>query len=86
LILESVGSRAFAVKENGIYYVSTPLAGSNGSVRFLDLATGKSHEVISIKDFAGGYGGLTVSPDRDTVLFAVSARTGSNVMVVENFK
>jgi hypothetical protein len=86
LILESVGSRAFTVKENGIYYVSTPSAGDNASVRFLDFATGKSHEVISINGFVGGFGGLTVSPDRETMLFAVTARTGSNVMVVENFK
>ena len=86
LILESVGSRAFTVKESGIYYVPTPSAGDNASVRFLDFATRKSREITSIKDFVGGFGGLTVSPDRETMLFAVAARTGSNVMVVENFK
>ena len=74
------------MKESGIYYVPTPSAGDNASVRFLDFATRKSREITSIKDFVGGFGGLTVSPDRETMLFAVAARTGSNVMVVENFK
>jgi len=85
-VLESVGSRAFAVREDGIYYVPAPLVYGNSSVRFLDFATGKSQEIESIKESAAGFGGLTVSPDGKTVLLAVATRTGSNVMVVENFR
>jgi len=86
LVLESVASRAFAVMEDGIYYVPTPTTDGTTSVRFHNFATDNNLEIASIKDFAGGFGGLTVSPDRKTFLFTVRARTGSNVMVVENFK
>lgn len=84
LILQSIGSRAFTVAEDGIYYISSPSADGSAAVRFHDFAKDKSHEITSFKEnFAGG---LTVSPDRKTILFSVFARTGSNVMVVENFK
>jgi dipeptidyl aminopeptidase/acylaminoacyl peptidase len=86
LVLKSVGSRSFAVIENGIYYVQTPTLDQDASVRFLDFATGKNREMASIKELAGGFGGLAVSPDRKTILFAAATRTGSNVMVVENFR
>ncbi|HEY3458727.1 MAG TPA: hypothetical protein VGK64_29360 [Bryobacteraceae bacterium] len=62
------------------------MAESDASIRFLDFATGKSREIAPIKESAGGFGGLTVSPDRNTMLFAVATRTGSNVMVVDNFR
>jgi Tol biopolymer transport system component len=84
LVLKSIGYRAFAVRRDGIYYISSPTANGSASVRFYDFATGKSREITSFKEnFAGG---LTVSPDRKTILFSVFARTGSNVMIVDNFR
>jgi len=83
LLLPSVIERAFVVMEEGIYYV--PKAGPDGFtvVNFYDLATGKTREIarVSLHVFEG----MTVSPDRKSILLPVLSRTGSNVMVVENF-
>jgi len=83
-VLESVASRAFVVRNDGIYYVSAPSADGGAALGFYDFATGESRKITSFKEnFAGG---LTVSPDRETMLLSVFGRTGSNVMVVENFR
>ena len=83
-VLESVASRAFVVRNDGIYYVSAPSADGGASLGFYDFATGKSKKITSFKEnFTGG---LTVSPDGQTMLLSVFGRTGSNVMVVDNFR
>jgi len=65
-VLESVASRAFVVRNDGIYYVSAPSAEGGASLGFYDFATGKSKKITSFKEnFAGG---LTVSPDRQIML------------------
>jgi hypothetical protein len=83
-VLESVASRAFVVRDDGIYYVSPPSEDGGASAAFYDFATGESRQITSFKEnFAGG---MTVSPDRETMLLSVFGRTGSNVMVVDNFR
>ncbi|HEY6991095.1 MAG TPA: winged helix-turn-helix domain-containing protein [Bryobacteraceae bacterium] len=83
-VLESVGVRAFVVRDDGIYYIPVLSADGDASVWFYDFATGKSKKITS---FTGNFaGGLTVSPDRETMLLTALGRTGSNVMVVDNFR
>lgn len=86
LVLPSVGSRSFTVREDGIYYLQRAIAESGASIRFLDFATGQSREIAPVEESARLFGGLTVSPDRKTILFATATRTGSNVMVVDKFR
>jgi hypothetical protein len=83
MILESVIQRCFVVTEDGIYYI--PKAGQEGvtSIDFHEFATGKKHKIAAIKHDV--FEGMTVSPDRETILFSVVSRSGSNLMVVENF-
>jgi Tol biopolymer transport system component len=82
-VLAYVASRAFVVRNDGIYYVSSPEGDGGASLGFYDFATRKSRKITSFKEnFAGG---LTVSPDRATMLLSVFGRTGSNVMIVDNF-
>jgi len=83
MVLPSIGSREFKVLEGGVYYVQPPAAAGDCAIRFYDFATGKSQEIASIKDFAGG---LTISPDRTTFLFSVTRRSEANVMIVDNFR
>ena len=66
-----------------LHFVPLPqtVARPCGSMISPQARAGRLHP--SKKKFAGG---LTVSPDRKSILFSVFARTGSNVMVVENFK
>jgi dipeptidyl aminopeptidase/acylaminoacyl peptidase len=83
-ILDSIPSRSFTVTQDGIYYIPTPAEDGSTSLRFRNFATGTDQPIAPIKrDF---FGGLTVSPDRQTILFSMATRTGSNVMIVDNFR
>ena len=83
-ILEFVYQRAFFVAENGIYYVPRPGRDGGTTINFRDVGTGKAREIAHLKMRCSGT--LTVSPDRKSILLSVVARSGANVMVVENFR
>ena len=82
LVLESIESRPFDVREDGIFYVPSPTADGSSSARFYDFAAGKDREIVSVKDAVGD---LAVSPDRKTFLLGVRMRAGANIMIVDNF-
>jgi Tol biopolymer transport system component/DNA-binding winged helix-turn-helix (wHTH) protein len=82
-VVESVWYRAFAVMDDGIYYIPAPAA-NGGSVRFHSFATGEDKEVSSIGQPT--FQGLSVSPDRKTILFSAEVQTGSNIMVADSFR
>ncbi|MBV8552404.1 MAG: PD40 domain-containing protein [Acidobacteriaceae bacterium] len=82
-VLDSVCCRAFAVVEDGIYYLTCLDRGS--SINFHRFATNKNEEIIRLKEESSGIG-LAVSADRKTFLFPMRSRNGSNVMVVDNFR
>lgn len=84
-IVEKVAERGFAVFEDGIYYLS---AGSTVAgryeIRFHEFATGRSRLVSPI---AGQLSfGFSVSPDRKTFLFTLVPSSGSDLMLIENFR
>ena len=83
-VVDFVVFRAFAVVEDGIYYIGR--GGENGQypLRFLQFSTGKSHELTRL-DHPTNYG-LTVAPDRKTFVFTKTASFGSDLMLVENFR
>jgi Tol biopolymer transport system component/DNA-binding winged helix-turn-helix (wHTH) protein len=83
IVLRSIASRAFIVAEDGIFYVPIPAADGSSSIQFYDFTARKSHQIAAIKDFVGG---LTLSSDRKTFLFCVKSRSGSNIMIVDNFR
>jgi serine/threonine protein kinase/Tol biopolymer transport system component len=74
---------SFAVVDNGIYYVprSDPVKGY--SIRFLELATGKSEIIAELGKQS--YWSLSVSPDRRWILYTQQDQAGSDLMLVENF-
>ncbi len=82
-VLESVWYRAFVVMDDGIFYIPAPGA-KGSSVRFRSFATGEDKEISPIGQPT--FQGLSVSPDRKTILFAAEVQTGSNIMVVDNFR
>jgi Tol biopolymer transport system component len=87
-VLESVSLAvlSFVMAENGIYYIWRPGAGRFGiyELRFLDFSTGKSQTLTKFE--AGSSQGLTVSPDRKTILFGFAERVKEDLMLVENFR
>jgi Tol biopolymer transport system component/DNA-binding winged helix-turn-helix (wHTH) protein len=83
-VLESVYGRAFVVVDDGIYYIPDTSADGTRSVRFHSFATHEDQEVSRLGQAV--YMGIAVSPDRKTILFTSVVRTGSNIMVVDNFR
>src|SRR5207237_2670103 len=61
-VVDSVADRAFAVMEDGIYYLTQPRAEGGGSINFHRFATKKNEEILRFKERAFTLG-LTVSPD-----------------------
>jgi eukaryotic-like serine/threonine-protein kinase len=83
-LLKSAWFANFAVVDDGIYYMPAPEPNSNSSVRFLSFATGRDKEIAPI--ISAPHQGLAVSPDRKTILYATNVRSGSSIMVVDNFR
>jgi hypothetical protein len=82
-LLDSVASRNFAVTEQGIYY-ARPAAESKWSARFLNLATGVDTRIAEFTKPAAL--GLTLSPDRRTLLYTQIDDEGCDLMLVDNFR
>ncbi len=77
---------SYIVTENGIYYVfkTGPPGSEHLEFWFSDLSTGKSRKLMQFSG-AGGQG-LTISPDRKTMLYTVAAGNSTNLVLAENFR
>jgi len=82
-LIDSVDQRNFAVAEQGIYYARAN-PGSGWSLRFLNLATGADTRIAEFTKPA--MLGLSLSPDRRTLLYTQLDDEGSDLMLVENFR
>ncbi len=81
---------SFAVEAEGIYYVSGAFQADSGAVsrppyliQFHHFADGATQTVASLEEYLQG---LSISPDRRTLLYTRLASTGSDLMLVENFR
>ena len=74
-----------AVVENGFYYWASRGSDGRWPLMFFDLSSRKSAEVARITAAVLNHG-LTVSPDRKTLLFAVIPTVESNLMLIEHFR
>ena len=83
-ILDYVSARAFVVVEDGVYYIGRPGDDRQYPLQFIQFSTGTSRLLTKIGGTPGL--GLTVSPDRKTFLFATSVTSGSDLMLIENFR
>ena len=69
--------------DDGIYYMPDRRRRRQHDPAVPELCITQDKEIAPIKDASMG---LAVSPDRKTILFSTYARTGSNIMVVDNFQ
>jgi Tol biopolymer transport system component len=83
-IIDYVFARAFAVVEDGIYYIGRRGDDRRHPLLFHQFATGRVKEITRLESVQNY--GLTVSPDQRTFLFTKSVATGSDIMLVENFR
>ena len=76
--------RAFSLVNDRIYFIPEPGADGEHSIQFLSFATGKVKTVAPISESPEE--GLAVSPDGRSLLFSQFDESGSDLMLVENFR
>ena len=81
-ILPLVSNRGFQVFNDGVYYQIA--SKGKTEVRFREVAGGNERVIGSVDGAMDIY--LSVSPDRNWILFTYSPNTGSNLMLIENFR
>jgi Tol biopolymer transport system component len=83
-VLQSVDQRAFAIVNEGIYFVPRPNAAGHYSIQFFDFATKGVRSISTIEREPGAY--LSVSTDGRWILYSQIDQIGSDLMLVENFR
>jgi Tol biopolymer transport system component/DNA-binding winged helix-turn-helix (wHTH) protein len=77
-----LGWESFGVTAKGAYFLS-----DLRTLRLFDAATGKTTTVAKADKYSfDAVGGISVSPDDAYVIFADAEGTGSDLMLVENFR
>ena len=83
-VLESVDGRAFAVVKEGIYFIPRPDSAGRYSIQFFNFATKRIRSITTIESPVADY--LSVSPDGRWILYSQIDQSGSDLMLVENFR
>ena len=83
-VLDHVAWSAFAVFEDGIYYLGRPGGDGKYPLQFHEFSTGSSRLITTIEGPLQQF--LSVSPDRKTFLFTRHSGAGSDLMLLENFR
>jgi Tol biopolymer transport system component len=85
-VLPSIFGRMFAPVAEGIYYIG-PSNGEYYPLEFFQFSSHSSRLLAKIGGYIGDTGmGLSVSPDRKTILFPKSASNDAHLMMIENFQ
>jgi Tol biopolymer transport system component len=72
-----------AIEDSGVYFVPSRSATRSSSIQFLSFGTGKTLPVATFENPIAG--GIAVSPDGHSILYSDLERSGSELMLVENF-
>ena len=83
-ILDYVSEQSFVVVEDGVYYIGRRGNDRQYPLQFFQFSTGTSRLLTKIDGTISNR--LTVSPDRKTFLFPNSVTSGSDLMLIENFR
>jgi Tol biopolymer transport system component len=83
-VLESVYRRAFAVVNEGIYFIPRPDSAGRCSIQFVNFTTQKIRSIATLDRPVFYY--LSASRDGRSILYSQMDSGGSDLMLVENFK
>jgi Tol biopolymer transport system component/DNA-binding winged helix-turn-helix (wHTH) protein len=83
-VLESVDKRAFAIANEGIYFIPKPDSFGRYTIQFFNFTTKKTRPVFTIESEIDIY--LSASPDGRWILYSQIDQDGSDLMLVENFR
>jgi dipeptidyl aminopeptidase/acylaminoacyl peptidase len=86
-VLKSVDERAFAIVNEGIYFIPRPDSADRYSIQFFHFVTKKTRSIATIESAMDPYlPMLSVSPDGRWILYSQIEQEGSDLMLVENFR
>jgi hypothetical protein len=74
----------FAIVNEGIYFIPRADSAGRSSIQFFNFATKRMRSIITIEKPVSR--GLSVSPDGRWILYTLLDQTGSDLMLVENFR
>jgi eukaryotic-like serine/threonine-protein kinase len=84
-ILDAVHvSGGYRVRKEGIYFFTTPDERGHSDICLYDFATNKTTKILTIERTVIAY--IDVSGDGRTILYTQEDQTGSDLMLVENFR
>jgi Tol biopolymer transport system component len=83
-VLESVHKLAFAIVNDGIYFVPRPDSAGRHSIQFFNFGTKRIRSIATIEMLISEF--LSVSPDGRSILYSQADQVGSDLMLVENFR
>ena len=83
-VLDSVVSNTWTVRKEGIYFIVAADKQGHLSICLHEFATGKIRKIVTIERPVSL--GVAVSPDGRTLLYSQFDETGSDLMLVENFR
>ena len=81
----ALGWSLWTLAPEGIYFVNWNVP-PNGRIEYFDFATGQSTPILNLEKASPVYGGLTLSPDGKSLLFAQTELDEAHVMLVKNFR
>ena len=73
-----------AIVDGGLYFVPTTNKTNHSSIQFLSFATNKIRDIATFEKAL--LWGLTVSPDGKWIVFGQEQQSGSELMLVDNFR
>ena len=87
LVLERVWARNYALTLRGVYFIEPPPEpGGPFAFQFLDSASGDIETLAMLPPGVTPGHTLTVSPDEQTIVYTYTAASGTDLMLVENFR
>ncbi len=83
-VLDALRPFCFQLTDKGVYWIGPADPNGNSQLQFAELKTGKMRSIMSISRPVQV--GLTVSPNGRTILYTQVDQSGSDLMLVENFR
>jgi len=85
-VIDRASEGRWAILDQGIFFL-TPQANRNAAVEFFSFATGRMTRICEIENELNSPGpGFSISPDAKWILCSHIDRSGSDIMLVENFR
>jgi dipeptidyl aminopeptidase/acylaminoacyl peptidase len=74
----------WVVMPDGIYYIE-PNTKKGAAIQFFNFSSRRITEVLSLGKVEVSWGGLAISPDGKSAIYALVEQAGSDIMLVENY-